>query len=48
MSAAKRRGTKRVPSRGNLAGKAASTTGSVNRGVRDSYGQGVLSGHGDG
>jgi len=34
MSAAKRRGTKRVPSRGNLAGKAASKTGSVNRGVR--------------
>jgi len=34
MSAAKRRGTKRVPSRGDLAGKAAPKTGSVNRGLR--------------
>jgi len=33
MSAAKRKGTKRVPSRGNLAGTTASKTGSVNRGL---------------
>ena len=34
MSAAKRRGTKRVPDQGNLASKVAATRGSANRGVR--------------
>ena len=34
MSAAKRKGTKRVPAQGNLASKDAATRGSANRGVR--------------
>lgn len=34
MSAAKRRGTKRVPAQGNLASNVAATRGSANRGVR--------------